>query len=154
MVHQRLSQLCDTNVWLALLVRAHEHHEAAMAWMDSVQAQESILFCRSTQQSLLRILTQPGFTARYSLPAYTNEEAWRFYETTLSDDRVAFQVDEPVSLPEHWRKYSSLRTASPKLWMDAYLAAFARAAGHRFVTTDRAFRQFDGLDLLLLSSEP
>jgi predicted nucleic acid-binding protein len=34
--------------------------------------------------------------------------------------------------------------------MDAYLAAFARAGGHRLVTTDRAFRQFSGVDLVLL----
>jgi hypothetical protein len=32
-----------------------------------------------------------------------------------------------------------------------YLAAFALAGGHQFVTTDKAFRQFKGLDLLLLS---
>ncbi len=43
-------------------------------------------------------------------------------------------------------------TASPKLWMDAYMAAFARASGYRLVTTDAAFAQFDGLDLVLLDS--
>lgn len=31
-----------------------------------------------------------------------------------------------------------------------YLAPFAATGGHRIVTTDTAFRQFDGLDLLLL----
>jgi predicted nucleic acid-binding protein len=34
--------------------------------------------------------------------------------------------------------------------MDAYLAAFALSAGCRMVTTDEAFRQFAGLDLLLI----
>lgn len=33
----------------------------------------------------------------------------------------------------------------------AYLAALAMASGYRLVTTDAAFRQFDGLDLLLLA---
>jgi predicted nucleic acid-binding protein len=42
---------------------------------------------------------------------------------------------------------------SPKLWMDAYLAAFALQSGHRLVTTDRDFRQFKGLDLFLLGEE-
>ena len=40
--------------------------------------------------------------------------------------------------------------ASPKLWMDAYLAAFALAGRNQKVTTDAAFRQFQGLDLLVL----
>jgi predicted nucleic acid-binding protein len=34
--------------------------------------------------------------------------------------------------------------------MDAYLAAFALAGGHQMVTNDTAFRQFSGLDLVLL----
>jgi predicted nucleic acid-binding protein len=34
--------------------------------------------------------------------------------------------------------------------MDAYLAAFALASQYRMVTTDAAFRQFRGLDLLVL----
>jgi predicted nucleic acid-binding protein len=34
--------------------------------------------------------------------------------------------------------------------MDAYLAAFARTAGYRLVTTDVAFRQFPGLDVQVL----
>ena len=36
--------------------------------------------------------------------------------------------------------------ASPKLWMDAYLAAFAIESGQQLVTTDTGFRQFKGLD--------
>jgi predicted nucleic acid-binding protein len=34
--------------------------------------------------------------------------------------------------------------------MDAYLAAFALAGRYSMVTTDAAFRQFRGLDLLIL----
>lgn len=36
--------------------------------------------------------------------------------------------------------------ASPKVVMDAYLAAFAVAGGYRLVTLDRAFVQFKGLE--------
>jgi hypothetical protein len=39
--------------------------------------------------------------------------------------------------------------ASPKLWMDSYLAAFAVAGGYRMVTIDGAYGQFRGLDLHL-----
>ena len=39
--------------------------------------------------------------------------------------------------------------ASPKLWMDAYLAAFAIAGGCQLVTTDQGFAQFPSLRCLL-----
>jgi predicted nucleic acid-binding protein len=45
-------------------------------------------------------------------------------------------------------------TASPKVWMDAYFAAFAIAAGLKFISFDSDFKQFElkGLDLQLLKS--
>lgn len=47
-----------------------------------------------------------------------------------------------------------LFTHSPKIWMDAYLAAFAIAGGLRMVTLDGDFKAFvpQGLDLVLLRS--
>lgn len=56
-----------------------------------------------------------------------------------ADEPVA---DEPVELEPVWKKLALRETASPKLWMDAYLAAFALAGRYRMVTTDAAFRQF------------
>jgi uncharacterized protein len=49
-----------------------------------------------------------------------------------------------------WKELAVRETASPKLWMDAYLAAFALAGRYQMVTTDAGFRQFRGLDLLVL----
>ncbi len=89
---------------------------------------------------------------QYSLPAFTNQGAWQAYEALLSDDRIAYVPNEPEGIDDHWRHYASHPMSSPKLWMDAYLAAFARAGGYQMVTTDAAFRQFDGLDLLVLGS--
>jgi predicted nucleic acid-binding protein len=66
------------------------------------------------------------------------------------DDRVSFQRAEPPELEVLWQDFACRHTASPKLWMDAYLAAFAVAGGMALVTTDAAFRQFRGLDLLVL----
>lgn len=37
-----------------------------------------------------------------------------------------------------------------KVWMDAYLAAFAQAAGARLVTNDVAFRAYPILDVVLI----
>lgn len=69
----------------------------------------------------------------------------------IADDRIVLRSDEPAGLEAHWRTYAARESASPKLWMDAYLAAFAISDGYRMVTTDTAYRQFEGLDLHLLS---
>jgi predicted nucleic acid-binding protein len=83
-------------------------------------------------------------------PPLTNSEAWTAYGSFLSDRFVSFRHDEPPGIERWWRQYSQRNSASPKLWMDAYLAAFARAGDFRLVTIDSAFKQFSGLDLLLL----
>jgi toxin-antitoxin system PIN domain toxin len=129
----------------------HVHHSAARKWLDEIDEGGSILFCRATQQSFLRLLSTPAVFAPYGLSPLTNEEAWDGYSQFLADERVTFQAVEPDSLDEYWAEYSSRGTSSPGLWMDAYLAAFARAARYTLVTTDAAYRQFRDLDLLLLS---
>lgn len=72
-------------------------------------------------------------------------------EEWKAEPNVAF-VTEPAGTGELWLRFANRNTASPKLWMDAYLAAFAISGNLRFVTTDKAFRQFvpQGLDLQLL----
>ena len=49
--------LLDVNVWLALCSDRHEHHHAAANWLADVL--EPVYFCRVTQMSLLRLLTNP-----------------------------------------------------------------------------------------------
>jgi toxin-antitoxin system PIN domain toxin len=142
--------LCDGNVWLALALSRHVHHGAAREWLDTVEAPRSLLFCRATQQTLLRLLTNASVLGPYGNPPLTNREAWSAYEAFLADDRIAVRVNEPEGVEGWWREFAVRGTASPKLWMDAYLAAFARAGGYRMVTTDTAFRQFRGLDLLVV----
>ena len=83
----------------------------------------------------------------------TNRQAWDAYDALLTDERVAFRAAEIPVTENLWRQYSSRGTASPKLWMDAYLAAFAAAGRMTLVTTDAAFRQFDGLDVLVLGED-
>lgn len=110
----------------------------------------AILFCRATQQTLLQLLTNSSVLAPYGNPALTNAQAWKVHEAFVADDRVALRVDEPIHLDSHWKRLAARNTASPKLWMDAHLAAFAITADLRLVTTDIAIRQFVGLDPLIL----
>jgi toxin-antitoxin system PIN domain toxin len=141
---------CDSSVWVALAISEHEHHSVANQWFDSVPDTEVILFCRETQQSFMRLLTNAAVHGRYGQQPLTNDAAWRAYDAALADPRIRLEEDEPPGLERWWRQYSQRSTASPKLWMDAYLAAFARAGDYRLVTIDAAFKQFAGLDLLLL----
>jgi uncharacterized protein len=146
--------LCDSNVWLALALSGHVHHAVAREWLDSVDAPASIMFCRATQQTFLRLLTNATVLGAYGNPPLTNKQAWTAYQALVSDDRIVFLPDEPQGLESRWRDFAVRDTASPKLWMDAYLAALALTNGCRMITTDTDFHQFSGLDLLLLATRP
>ncbi len=142
--------LCDSNVWLALVLSQHQHHSAAKDWLAAVNTPETVCFCRATQQSLLRLVTTEAVMQRYGNSPLTNRQAWRLYEQILSDDRIVLQAEEPSRLETRWKSLALRDTASPKVWMDTYLAGFALASGFGLVSTDRAFRAFPGLDLTLL----
>ena len=141
--------LCDSNVWLALALSKHVHHGRAKRWFEGVDEAASVAFCRQTQQTVLRLLTNAAVLAPYGNAPLSNREAWEVLEALMGDDRVVF-ANEPAGLESRWSDFALRDTASPKLWMDAYLAAFAAAAQHRMVTTDAAFRQFAGLEVLVL----
>jgi toxin-antitoxin system PIN domain toxin len=143
--------LCDVNVWLALTLSGHAHAGAARRWFDQMAVPGSVLFCRVTQQAYLRLLTNAAVLAPYGNPPLSNREAWAAYEALLADDRVMLRADEPPGIEARWRELTLRDTASTKLWMDAYLAAFSIAAGYRMVTTDTAFGQFPRLDLVLVA---
>jgi uncharacterized protein len=147
------TELCDTNVWLALALSGHVHHAAARDWLDTVEQPGSVLFCRSTQQSFLRLLTNPAVLSPYGNPPLTNRQAWDVYDALTSDDRIEMRTVEPARLESTWRDLAVRDSASPKLWMDAYLAAYAHTGGHRLVTTDAGFRQFADLDLFLINAD-
>ncbi len=99
---------------------------------------------------MLRLLTTTGVMAVYGIPSLSNAAAWSVYEQFVADDRITFHA-EPVRLDAMWKKLAARKTSSPKLWMDAYLAAFAIMGGMQLVTTDKAFTQFPGLDVLVIA---
>lgn len=147
--------LADTNFWLALTLSKHIFHGAARDWFDLQSEPASVLFCRATQQSLLRLLTTEGVLQLYDLPPMTNATAWKVYDALLADRRIAWAAEPPAAgLDARWKRLATTGAASPKRWMDAYLAAFALEAGHRLVTTDKAFKQFPGLDTTVLVAAP
>jgi toxin-antitoxin system PIN domain toxin len=137
--------LPDVNVWLALAFESHIHHPLARDWFEA-EAANGCAFCRLTQQGFLRLATNP---AAFGEEAVTLAGAWDLYDALLADPRISFAV-EPPGLETIWRQYTSGQTYSPKVWSDAYLAAFAQISRFRLVTLDGAFRQCTDLDCQIL----
>ena len=142
--------LPDTNIWLSLAIPSHPSHSIAHEWFATQSRNSSVRFCRPTQQSFLRLLTTENVMQPYGLPAFTNTHAWQLLDAFLADPLISF-APEPPSIEPLWQDLASRNTPSPKLWMDAYLAAFAIAGNHRLITMDKAFSQFKNLKLTLLS---
>jgi toxin-antitoxin system PIN domain toxin len=143
--------LADTNFWLALTLSRHVFHPAARDWFASQSAPSAVLFCRATQQSLLRLLTTEAVTRPYGVEPMSNGQAWEVYHGLRTERRVGWAAEpDPAAVDARWKSLAAGDTPSPKLWMDAYLAAFALVANHGFVTTDRAFTQFSDLDATIL----
>jgi hypothetical protein len=133
----------DVNVWFALAVADHPHHQAALAWWNE---ESSIAgFCRLTQLGLLRLLTTAPAMGGQPL---TNEEAWRVYDGFQSDSRVRLFPELPA-LEDLFRSFSSRSQASPKIWVDSYLAAHAAANQAVLVTFDQAFLHY-GIECRIL----
>ena len=141
--------LPDVNVWFALMQVRHQHHAIAQSWMRALAEPDQICFCRPTQQGLFRLTTTTVVMKQYAADPVSNATAWNNCTLWLTDPLVTFD-HEPAGLDPIWKKLAAVRTASPKLWMEAYLAAFAMAGGYSLVTTDKAFKQFKGLDLVVL----
>ena len=123
----------DANVWLALLWDRHGHSDRAREWFRGCD-DEQFLFCRFTQITVLRLLTTKQVMGR---DVRSMAGAWEVWDQLWSDDRIAM-LPEPDGLEPRLRVHSRLGSASPKVWADAYLVAFASAAGLKLVTFDRA----------------
>ena len=81
----------------------------------------------------------------------TNRDAVITLEALLAVPQVR-ECEEPPGMVALWHRLASVPSASPKIWMDAYLAAFAITGRLQFVTLDRDFVRYEphGLDLQLL----
>ena len=138
--------LVDVNVWLALLVARHVHHQSARRWFATLAAGEAGI-CRIVQLALVRLLGNRAILGDDVVPA---AGAWHTICSLMEDERVEFVAEPPAVdsiLPELFR----YPVPTGKLVGDAYLAAFAMAGSRRIVTADRGFQQFRGLEVELLS---
>lgn len=143
-----MTDLPDINVWLALVDKRHVHHVAAKRyWEEDIP--KTLAFCRITMLGFLRLST--------SAPAFPNplspQEAWATYRQFLAIPTIRF-LSEPSGLDDHFHALTTAPALPNRLWTDAYLAAFAIAAGCRIVSFDGDFQRFTGLNFLHLIPLP
>ena len=141
------ADLLDVNVWVALSKKAHPDHRVVLsAWTALFHP----AFCRVTQMGYLRLLCNPHVMGG---DVCTMESAWKTYEDLRRSETADFTT-EPSQLDVTWKKLSARRGFTYNRWTDTYLAAFAIAGGLRLVTLDHGFRNFSGLNVLILESDP
>lgn len=144
--------LVDANVWIASIFTSHPFHRQAQAALQKATPAAPAVFCRSTQQSFLRLASTPVLLKAYGAEGLTNRDALVALAALLALPQVCERA-EPPGLVALWHRLAARDTPSPKVWMDAYLAAFAMNSGLRLVTLDHDFKSFEteGLELILLN---
>jgi toxin-antitoxin system PIN domain toxin len=140
-----MKYLVDANVVFPLLLSRHPHRQAALTWLDSVRSGEGGL-CRLVQLAVLRLLcnrTVMGPDVQRPV------EAWRALRSLQLDERFVF-APEPENMDVNLRAMVEGREATPNVWSDAYLAAFALSEGLSLVSFDGGMKSFPHVETLLL----
>ena len=140
-----MPDLLDASVWLPLCVPDHVHHDRARRYWEE-EAAERVVFCRITALALLRHLSNPRIVGPAALGGAA---AWRVLVSWLALPETAL-LSEPPGVDELLGVWSTALTLRATDWTDAYLAAFARAAGCRLVAFDGDFQRYPGVNWLHL----
>jgi uncharacterized protein len=138
--------LLDASVWLPLSAPDHVHHARARRYWEQ-EAAERVAFCRITAHALLRHLSNPRVLGAAALDGAA---AWNALALWLAIPE-AVMLPEPPGIDELLGDWSADLDLRAGHWTDAYLAAFARAAGCRLVAFDGDFDRYPGVNFLHLS---
>jgi hypothetical protein len=123
----------DINVLVALVFDQHRHHEEAVRWYNALDPFTIFAISRHTQLGLFRLLSTDTVMGQNALSL---RDCWRVYDDWI-DTGQAVLLPEPAAMEAELRRRTSQAMVAPKLWADAYLAAFAKAAELTLVTFDR-----------------
>ena len=126
--------LPDVNIWIALTSNRHVHHSLATECLQGIE-NEQIAFCRISELSFLRLLTNAHVMGKDVLSPV---EAWLVYDEWRTDDRVIF-LPERAEFGEEWRQLGGKIAGGPNVRTDAYLAVFASHTNATVITLDRKF---------------
>jgi toxin-antitoxin system PIN domain toxin len=141
--------LPDVNVWFPLVQPQHVNHGRSLRYWTE-EASPKVAFCQITAHGLLRALSNQKALASEAL---TVQEAWQQYQSLRALQEVIY-ASETTAADSFLKQWIDKAAFTPRMWTDAQLAALTKAYEFRFVTFDRDFRRFPGLNVLLLEQEP
>lgn len=90
--------LFDTSAWLAAIYDKHAFHAQAIQALAQATSQAPAVFCRATQQSVLRLTTTAAMAKAYQAPALTNRQALFTLDTLQAFPQVKLQIEPPAFL--------------------------------------------------------
>lgn len=140
-----MPDLLDASVWIASTAPEHVHHARARRYWEQ-EAADEVAFCRLTALALLRYLTNPRILGDAALDGAA---AWEALRILLAMPGVRW-LEEPAGLDDWLARWTGALDLRGGHWTDAYLAAFAAAAGCRLVAFDTDFHRYDGVEFLHL----
>ncbi len=122
--------LFDVSVLLALVDRAHVHHDRVGSWWAR-ERQDGWASCPLTQNGFVRIISQPS----YLRPRRTSEAITLLRHATERPEHEFWPDD--LSILDAGT-FDHRRVLGPRQITDVYLLALATKHGGRFVTLDGA----------------
>ena len=138
--------LPDVNVLMRAFRTDSYGHDQAVEWLNNALADPvGLALSELALSALIRIASNPGIA---KIP-YDKERVLAFAVGLVAHANIQLVVPGP----RHFGIFLNL-CALPgvhgKVVPDAYYAAMAIERGYRFVTSDRGFARFPGLDWMLL----
>ena len=131
--------IVDASVLLPLLCEGHPRGRAAYTWFDS-RGPGSVGWSLAVRVSVLRLLSNERIMGSSVL---LPEEALGAWAALARDERMVEVSQVPPTLELYLKSNVAGRRPSPKLWIDAWLAALAESLGHEMVTCDSEFTRFE-----------
>ena len=98
--------LYDSSAWIALVFEAHPAHAAVLRTFREASKRRPACFCRSTQQSFLRLLSTPVVQRAFGVSGMTNAAALRAYDDFIAHPDVDYR-EEPPDLSAMWPRIAS-----------------------------------------------
>lgn len=127
--------LLDANVLIALAWPEHSANERAGRWFAR-HARAGWATCPITQAALVRVLSNPAFSAR----ALTPSGAMQVLSRNVAVTEHQFWSDS-ISLPEAVERISTALTGHQQI-TDAYLVALAMHNRGKLATLDRGIQEW------------
>ena len=139
----------DTNVWVAASLDQHPHHQRAFTFISERKPKDPVWLSCMTAISWMRLITTNSVTQQFHSHILSNQQAITILNHWKNQPEISYMEKEPDGTFEKWKQLSSSPFPSPKIWMDAYIAAIAIEADLPLVTFDKGFQAYaeQGLQL-------